>query len=114
MADFQSHVIKSWIPSYEVHSAESRENGAWQVYGNFLIHDGPDKPMSKRAIYASIGCLAVCGGPEGFAQFNDFIIELSGPKTSSRSDQLIEIGQSKNITITYTAAKRPALHPYIK
>ncbi len=112
LADAQTHIIKSWIPTYEVHSANSRENGAWQVYGNFLIHDGPDKPMSRRSVFASIGCLSVCGGPEGFVTFNDFIIELSGSTASNRNDQLIEIGKARNISITYKAAKRPALTVY--
>lgn len=47
LADFQTHVIKAWLPHYRVHSAVSLEQGAWQVYGNFLIHDGPDDPKSK-------------------------------------------------------------------
>ena len=42
LADPQVHVIKAWLPSYSVRSARSSERGAWQVYDNFLIHDGPD------------------------------------------------------------------------
>jgi len=42
LADHQTHVIKAWLPAYIVHSAMSREDGAWQVYDTFLIHDGPD------------------------------------------------------------------------
>ena len=44
LADQQTHIIKAWIPTYTVHSASSLEMGAWQVYDNFLIHDGPDDP----------------------------------------------------------------------
>lgn len=109
LANHQTHHIKKWIPTYQVHSSHSPENGAWQVYDNFLIHDGPDNPMGKRNIFASIGCIEVCGGPQGFVGFNDYIIELSGPKASKRSDQLIEIGKSRNMDITYLAAARPKL-----
>jgi len=109
LSDTQTHIIKSWIPTYTVHSSSSRENGAWQVYGNFLIHDGPDKLMSERNIYASIGCVEIGGGPQGFVTFNDFIIELSGATAKTRAQKLVEIGKARNITINYLAAPRPKL-----
>ncbi len=112
LSDTQTHTIKSWIPTYSVHSASSKEDGAWQVYNNFLIHDGPDNPMSKRSIYASIGCIEICGGPQGFADFNDFIIALSGASSKSRAQKQIEIGKARNITISYLAASRPKLTVY--
>jgi len=107
LADAQKHKIKSWLPNYTVHSARSLEQGAWQVYGNFLIHDGPDDP--KREVYASIGCLEVCNGPRGFDKFNDFIIELSGSTQPTRKSKLKEIGKSRVITIHYKSAVRPPL-----
>jgi hypothetical protein len=76
------------------------------VTGGFLIHDGPDKPMSQ--IYASIGCIEICGGPRGFDQFNDFIIQLSGSK-KTRTEALVEIGAARKIKITYLKAEKPAL-----
>jgi hypothetical protein len=110
LAKYQVHVIKAWLPHYSVHSAPSVEQGAWQVYGNFLIHDGPDDP--KKEVYASIGCIEICNGPAGFDAFNDYLISLSGPTSSSRKAQLAEIGRARNLTITYLAATRPALKPY--
>ena len=95
------------MPHYTVHSARSSERGAWQVYGGFLIHDGPDDP--KKEIYASIGCIELCGGPRGFDIFNDFVIELSGAVYKDRARNLIDIGSSKNIAITYEKATRPIL-----
>lgn len=112
LANTQTHIIKAWIPSYTVHSAASSENGAWQVYDDFLIHDGPDDLMSTRNIYASIGCIEICGGPNGFVTFNDFIIELSGATASTRALKLIQIGKARNISITYLAAARPILQIY--
>jgi hypothetical protein len=105
LADQQTHVIKAWIPTYRVHSAQSVENGAWQVYGNFLIHDGPD---DESELFATIGCIEIMG-KSGFVKFNDLVISLSGPKAKSREEQLHEIGQSGRMSITYESAKRPAL-----
>lgn len=108
LMDQQTHTIKAWLPNYRVHSAASQEIGAWQVYDNFLIHDGPDYP-SERPAYASIGCLEICGAPAGFDQFNDFIINASGITNGSRSEKLAQIGESGKMTITYMRATRPPL-----
>jgi len=110
LANHQTHIIKAWLPDYTVHSASSPEKGAWQVYEDFLIHDGPDDP--HRQVYASIGCIEICGGPNGFVDFNDYLIQLSGPKASSRSEQLKEIGGAHNISIEYKKASRPSLRAY--
>lgn len=107
LADYQTHKIKAWLPDYSVHSASSEEMGAWQVYGNFLIHDGPDDP--EKELYASIGCVEVCRGPAGFDKLNDFIIQLSGSKKSTRAEKLREIGFSGKMSITYIKAARPSL-----
>ncbi len=71
-----------------------------------MIHDGPDDP--KQEVYASVGCIEICNGPQGFDQFNDFIISLSGTTKSARPAQLAEIGQSKKMIITYQRTVRPA------
>lgn len=110
LANAQSHIIKAWLPHYRVHSAPSREDGAWQVYDNFLIHDGPDDTQDKVSPYASIGCIELCG-PQQFIALNDLIIELSGPSAAKRADQLAEIGRSKTIEIKYLPAKRPKASP---
>ncbi len=110
LADEQTHTIKAWLPDYTVHSASSPEKGAWQVYDSFLIHDGPDDPKDRAGAYASIGCVEVCNGPEGFVAFNDYLIALSGPKAGlSRAQQLKAIGAARNLSITYRKATRPAL-----
>ena len=105
LADHQTHVIKAWLPTYTVHSAHSTEDGAWQVYDNFLVHDGPDNASE---VFATIGCVEIMG-PRGFVKFNDLIIALSGPKAKNRDDQLAEIGNAGNISITYERATRPPL-----
>ncbi len=111
LADHQIHIIKAWLPHYTVHSARSKEKGAWQVYDNFLIHDGPDDP--KKEVYASVGCLEICNGPQGFDRFNDFIISLSGLNYSTREKNLVEIGYAKNILITYQKATRPVFEKVV-
>ena len=110
LAQKQSHKIKAWLPNYSVHSSGASadaEAGAWQVYGNFLIHDGPDNPKDVSQPYATIGCIEVCGGPQGFVQFNNLLISLSGSQKSTRQQKLAEIGSSGTITISYEAATRP-------
>jgi hypothetical protein len=105
LANYQTHIIKAWLPNYRVHSAISPENGAWQVYGNFLIHDGPDNPTE---LFATIGCIEIMGH-QGFVKFNNLIISLSGPKATNRTEQLIEIGRAGRMSITYEIASHPPL-----
>jgi hypothetical protein len=105
LAQPQTHIIKAYLPNYRVHSAQSLENGAWQVYGNFLIHDGPDNPTE---VFATIGCVEIMGH-QGFIKFNDLIISLSGPKATTRAQQLIEIGRAGRLSVRYDGALRPAL-----
>jgi len=107
LADAQTHIIKTWDPTYIVHSAPSAENGAWQVYDNFLIHDGPDDPTRER--FGSIGCVEICRGPQGFVGFNDFLISLSGSVEATRDKKLADIGKSGVMKITYLLATRPPL-----
>ena len=110
LADHQVHNIKAWLPYYSVQSASSPEKGAWQVYSDFLIHDGPDNPHQQ--LYASKGCVEICGGPHGFVKFNDYLIHLSGSTASKRSEQLKEIGKARNMFIEYEKALRPPLKKY--
>ena len=105
LANAQTHVIKAWLPTYRVHSASSPENGAWQVYDSFLIHDGPDYPTE---LFATIGCIEIMG-PRGFVKFNELVVALSDPKATSLPDQLLEIGRAGQLTITYDIAVRPPL-----
>ncbi len=104
----QTHKIKAWIPSYTVHSASSKENGAWQVYNNFLIHDGPD---NSTELFATVGCIEIMG-PSGFDKFNDLLIMLAGPEATYRDNQLMEIGNKGEVYITYAKADRPPLKRY--
>jgi hypothetical protein len=101
------YVIRRWIPTYKVHSFPSREDGAWQVHGNYLIHDGPDDP--KTQLYATAGCIEICGGPDGFVAFNRFLVQLSGTTQPTPALQLKEIGDSACMTITYLPATLPAV-----
>nr|MBP7512614.1 hypothetical protein [Bacteroidia bacterium] len=101
LADYQTYIIKKWISDYKVHSAPSKEDGAWQITGNYLIHDGPDKPMSE--FYATAGCIEICGGPQGFVMFNSYLLNLSGALTK---EQLANSGLLK---IIYLQAARPAI-----
>jgi hypothetical protein len=105
LANHQTHTIKRWISTYIVHSATSKENGAWQVYGDFLIHDGPDNASE---IFATIGCVEIIG-PQGFTKFNDLLISMMDPPGANRDAQLTAIGSSGLLRITYEKAERPPL-----
>ena len=86
LAQKQSHKSKAWLPSYSVHSSDASaddEAGAWRVYDNFLIHDGPDNLKDVSEPYATIGCIEVCGGPQGFVQL--YLSPLSAPGTFDQS-----------------------------
>jgi hypothetical protein len=105
LAKHQIYHIKRWIPTYKVHSANSPENGAWQVFGNFLIHDGPDDDTQ---LFATIGCIEI-RGPQGFVNFNDLLISLMEPTGSDRDGKLDAIAQSGRLKIVYEEATRPNL-----
>lgn len=110
LADQQTHTIEMWLPDYSVHSAPSAEMGAWKVYDNFLVHDGPDDPQSTAAPYATVGCIELCGASQ-FDALNDFIISLSGLTSGTRQEKLNAIGSSGKLKITYMAASRPPVTP---
>lgn len=110
LRDYQKHKIKLWYGAYSVRSARSEEKGAWKVFGDYLVHDGPDDPMHQR--YATAGCIEVCGGPHGFDLFNDYIISISGSKRKTRYKKLREIGGSGRMVITYMKAAFPPLVEY--
>jgi hypothetical protein len=107
LADPQRYTIQAWLPSYTVHSARSIEKGAWKVFANYLIHDGPDDPRNE--VYATAGCIEICGGPQGFDRFNDMVIALSGSTKPTRGEQLDQIGKSGIMRINYVKAARPPL-----
>ena len=47
-----------WIPTYRVHSGPGSIPGAWQLYKNFLIHEGSSDPNDA---WGSYGCIEVVG-----------------------------------------------------
>lgn len=114
LADAQDYVIPLWDPNYRVHSAASTELGAWQVTGNFLVHDGPDDPRPSGPggqVYATVGCIELCG-PAKFDALNDLLISLSGLTSGSRRQKLLDIGSSGNLKIVYETATRPPLEQW--
>lgn len=105
LADAQVHTIKQWIPTYEVHSFGSPDNGGWQVYGNFLIHDGPD---NRSELFGSLGCIEVMG-PKGSVTFNDLLLDLSGAIGTTRDRKLHQIARAGALSIRYDKAAGPTL-----
>lgn len=99
LADLQTHGL-TWYPEYKLHSTDVAENGAWKVYGNFLIHDGPDTTDPSRAdsMIGTAGCLEVFGY-DGFSSFNKALRELGG----------VASNQNVDAKITYEKAVRPVI-----
>lgn len=101
----ETFTIQRWLPNYKVHSFRSQEDGAWQVTGNYLIHDGPDHPLTE--YYATAGCIEICGWPHGFVQFNDWLINFSGAQQYGRGEKLAAIGSAGVVSIMYRKANLP-------
>lgn len=110
LSDEQSYQSDNYNPDYNPHSAPSQEKGAWHVYDNFLVHDGPDDPKDRNEPFATIGCIELCG-PGKFDELNDKIIELSGLTSGTRNQKLTQIGSSQKLKIYYEQANRPPLKP---
>ena len=107
LAEGKTYTIKNWLPKYSVHSAASSEDGAWQVYGDFLIHDGPDNPLDQINLYATIGCVAITG-EKGFVKLNKLLLELSGASGNNDAERLKSIGISGKLKIKYEEVKKKA------
>ncbi|MEL6586556.1 MAG: hypothetical protein AAFY65_02595 [Pseudomonadota bacterium] len=79
--------------------------GSWQLYGNFLIHDGANNP--QKSAWGQIGCIEVVGmmgGKDAWKVFEALVLSLSGAKTAAK------LGKSGKFSIKIDAvATRPPL-----
>lgn len=107
LAESQQYVVPQWLPDYVLHSTQTAEVGAWQVSGNYLIHDGPDDPLDATNLYGGYGCIEIADGPLGFDKFNDFILSISGATNTTRKEKLLAVGASGKLRIVYEEAARP-------
>ncbi len=90
LADRQEHVLR-WV---------SYMGGSWQIYGNFLIHDGADDPAQMA--YGAIGCIEVTG-VNAWPRFLESIRMLAG----LRDEQ--QISRSGCLRIKIEGTTRPPL-----
>ena len=97
LADEQTHNLQ-WYPGYGLHSTSVAEPGAWIVYDNFLVHDGPDDFSQA---FGTAGCVEVTGA-NGFSRLNNAILRLSGETNLHGVDAIIK----------YEAATRPPLSAF--
>ena len=91
------------LKDFQVHSLKRAGymDGSWQIYGDFLIHDGADNP--KRQAWGSIGCIEVTGKDE-WEDFESLIKNLSGESNPWKS------GQSGKLMVRIESVKkRPPL-----
>src|SRR5574338_1639345 len=97
---------KRVIPTYNAHSFESKELGAWVVSGLRYIHAGP--PYGY--LCGSNGCTEIMG--EGkFTSFNNLIFNLSGLGNSGKtaSQMMIEIAKAQTLTVIFDQSVKPPI-----
>lgn len=83
----------TWLPTYRVHSGSGSLPGAWQLYGNFLIHEGSPDPNDAWGTY---GCIEVVGRNE-WRRYLRTITRIG-------EAQLNQISKQKNLIVRIKAA----------
>jgi hypothetical protein len=82
----------TWIPTYTVHSGPGSVPGAWQIYKNFLIHEGSSNPSDAWGTY---GCVEVVGAGE-WSRFIKSVKKTGGAENIILSKQkLVKINIEK-------------------
>lgn len=99
LSQTQKYVVKNYFPDKYYRPNGRMEAGAWQVSGNYLIHDGPDDNSQTMSAF---GCIELYG-PGAFGEFNRTLLALSGASSE------IELAQSGKLTVMYAAAEIPPL-----
>lgn len=91
LKDKQTHIL-NWV---------NYMGGSWQVYGNWLIHEGAENPSVEA--WGALGCIEVTGKGE-WSRFNNVIRSLSGETSLS------DISKAKTLSVHYEAvSERPPL-----
>ena len=55
---------------------QSYMGGSWHLYGDFLIHDGPDDPLETDRGWGANGCIEVCIAGD-WERFNKAVIDYA-------------------------------------
>ncbi|WP_354833051.1 hypothetical protein ABGM91_01065 [Akkermansia muciniphila] len=106
LADAQNYVLTTYDPNYNPHSMQNLENGAFLIYGNFLVHAGP----SQFTHYAmgGLGCIEVFD----FASFVLTIINLCGAQAGGTTDEVLtRLAEDGYIKLSIEAAVKPPVTP---
>lgn len=91
--------------SYVVHSNSSAENGGIVLFGNYLIHDGPD---DNNDIFGGAGCIEMFGNKR-FSKLIDTIMGLTGSSSKSRKENLESIMNYQKLLVIVEPATVPEL-----
>ena len=108
LSDERHSTIQSYNPNYQVHNSQTPENGGFVIYGNFMIHDGPDSENNTG--WGAAGCMEVMGD-EGFTKLKSFIFDLSGSRDPNMEQGLKEFVSSGKLHINIEQSKRPSVEP---
>ena len=91
--------------SYVVHSNSSAENGGIVLFGNYLIHDGPD---NNNDIFGGAGCIEMVG-ENGYSNLIYTIMGLTGSASTSRKENLESIMNYQRLLVIVEPATVPEL-----
>lgn len=108
LADERHSLILNYFPNYTVRNTATPEDGGFLIYGNFMIHDGPD--LISNTMWGAAGCVEVMG-EMGFNRLKQFIYDLSGSNNTDIEKALVELVAEKKLYIIIEKAKRPSLIP---
>ena len=108
LSDERHSTIRCYNPNYKVHNSQTPENGGFVIYGNFMIHDGPDN--ADNTGWGAAGCMEVMGD-EGFMELKTFIFDLSGSQNPNTEQGLLDFVSSGKLYINIEQSERPPVEP---
>lgn len=105
LADQQSFNSPSYNPEYSPHNSPGLDNGAFSLYGNFLLHGGPDSITSYGL--GGKGCVEIVN----FEDFKLDIIYMAGRIVPSDEleKMLVFLCKKGRIRIVIEKATRPSV-----
>lgn len=106
LADAQNYVLTTYDRKYSPHSVPGLDNGAFLIYGNFLVHAGPAEFTDYGM--GGLGCIEVFN----FPSFKEKIIDMCGDQSGEAVDDVLtRLAEDGYIKLIIEAAVKPAVTP---
>jgi len=106
LSDARKKPSQNYNQNYEIHNTYSPENGGFVIFGNFMVHDGPDDLIADYG-WGGAGCIEVCGS-RAFADLKSLIYGLSG-SNNSQDKGLNDLVNSGLLIINIEQSTRPSI-----